>query len=90
MFVGKVAAVYNLMPEGIEVLMDDLARRVSEVIPDGVRIVKSQSKPFAYGLMVLEVTFLMNDVAGITDSLEAALQTVEGVQTVEPISVSLI
>jgi translation elongation factor EF-1beta len=32
----------------------------------------------------------MEDVAGITDNLEASLQTIEGVQTVEPVSVSLI
>jgi len=87
---GKVAAVYNLMPQDTDVSMEDMAKRIPEVVPQGVRIVKVQAKPFAFGLKVLEVTFLMEDIAGITDNLEASLQTIEGVQTVEPVSVSLI
>jgi elongation factor 1-beta len=87
---GKVAAVYNLMPQDTDVSMEGMAKRIPEVVPQGVRIVKVQAKPFAFGLKVLEVTFLMEDIAGITDNLEASLQTIEGVQTVEPVSVSLI
>lgn len=87
---GKVAAVYNLMPQDTDISMESMARRVPDVVPQGVRIVKIEAKPFAFGIKILEVTFLMEDVAGITDSLEASLQTIEGVQTVEPVSVSLI
>ncbi len=87
---GKVAAVYTLMPQDTEVSIEDIAKRIPDVVPKGVKIVKLEKKPFAFGLMILEATFLMEDVAGITDDLEASLQRVEGVQTVEPVSVSLI
>ena len=87
---GKVAAVYNLMPQDTDVSMEDVAKRIPEVMPKGVRIVRLETKPFAFGLKILEAGFLMEDAAGITDDLEASLQKIEGVQTVEPVSVSLI
>lgn len=87
---GKVAAVYNLLPQDSEVPLDEVAEKISGMIPGGVRIVKVETKPLAFGLKLLETTFLMDDVAGITDELEAALQKIEGVQSVEPVSVSLI
>ncbi len=87
---GKVAAVYNLMPEGTEVAMEGVAAKIPEIAPEGVKIVKMETKPFAFGLKVLVATFLLDDVEGIIDRLEASLQGIEGVQNVESVSVSLI
>jgi translation elongation factor aEF-1 beta len=87
---GRVAAVYNLMPQDADVSMEDVAKRIPDAVPKGIKIVKVEEKPFAFGLKILEATFLMEDVAGITDNLEASLQKIDGVQTVEPVSVSLI
>jgi elongation factor 1-beta len=87
---GKVAATYNLMPEGPEIDMEILKARMPGLVPEGVTILKSEVKPFAFGLKILDITFLMNDSEGIMDKLEEKLRAFEGIQGVESTQVTLV
>ncbi|MDH7509370.1 MAG: elongation factor 1-beta [Methanomassiliicoccales archaeon] len=87
---GKVAAVYNLMPDDISIPMEEIARKIAGVVPEGVEVAKIEVKPVAFGLKMLTATFVMADAEGIVDKLETALHAIKGIQSVEAISLTLI
>jgi elongation factor 1-beta len=87
---GKVAATYNLMPDGTSIDMEALKAKMPGIVPEGVTILKGEVKPFAFGLKVLDITFLMNDSEGIMDRLEEKLRSIEGIQGVESTQVTLV
>jgi len=87
---GRVAAIYNLMPEGPDVVIEEVKERIPSIIPDGIKVTDIQIKPLAFGLKILQVTFVMDDAEGMIDKLEEALKDLEGVQSIEAISVTLI
>ena len=87
---GKVAATYNLMPEGSTIDMEALKAKMPGFVPEGVTILKGEVKPFAFGLKILDITFLMSDSEGIMDRLEEKLRSIEGIQGVESTQVTLV
>lgn len=87
---GKVAAVYNLMPDDINIPMEEIAHTITKVIPGGVEVAKIEVKPVAFGLKMLTATFVMNDAEGVVDKLETALHEIKGIQSVEAVSLTLI
>jgi len=87
---GRVAASYNLMPEGPEVPVDEVRERIASIVPENVTVSDAQIKPLAFGLKIIQVTFIMDDAEGIVDRLEETLQGLEGIQNVETISITLI
>jgi len=87
---GKVAATFNVMPEDTSVDMEALKNKMPEIVPKGVTPYKAEVKPFAFGLKVLEITFLMDDTEGIMEQLEEKLRSIPGIQGVETTQVTLI
>jgi elongation factor 1-beta len=87
---GKVAAVYNMIPESPEVPPEEVMKAIPQVLPQGVQINNMVVKPFAFGLKIIEVTCVMDDVSGIIDKLEEALKTVPQVQSVDSVTITLI
>ncbi len=87
---GKVAATYTLMPDGPSIDMEALKAKMPGVVPEGVTVLKGEVKPFAFGLKVLDITFLMSDSEGIVDRLEEKLRSIEGIQGVESTQVTLV
>ena len=47
---GKVAAVYNMIPESPESPLEDIIKSIPGAIPEGVTINNVVVKPFAFGL----------------------------------------
>ncbi|MBI0583811.1 MAG: elongation factor 1-beta [Methanomassiliicoccus sp.] len=87
---GKVAAVYNMVPESPEINPEDIVKAIPSVLPDGVGVNNVVIKPFAFGLKIIEVTCIMDDAAGIIEKLEEALRSIPNVQSVENTMVTLI
>ncbi|HUV24792.1 MAG TPA: elongation factor 1-beta [Methanomassiliicoccales archaeon] len=87
---GKVAAAYNLMPEDPEYPIENITDAIPKAVPDGATLSGLEVKPLAFGLKVIEVTFIMDDTEGIIDRLEESLGKVPGVQNVETLSLTLI
>jgi elongation factor 1-beta len=87
---GKVAAVYNMIPESPEVPTEEVMRAIPKVLPQGVQVNNMVVKPFAFGLNIIEVTCVMDDTAGIIEKLEDALRSVPQVQSVDSVTITLI
>jgi elongation factor 1-beta len=87
---GKVAAVYNLVGESPETDMESIMAQLPKSVPQSVEIVNMNLKPFAFGLKIIEVTAVMNDVAGIIEQLEESLRSLPGIQNAENTQVTLI
>lgn len=87
---GKVAAVYNVVPESPEVNPEEVVKALPSVLPDGVGINSVKIKPFAFGLKIIEVTAIMDDASGIIEKLEEALRSIPQVQSVENTTITLI
>ena len=87
---GKVAAVYNVIPESPEVPVEDVMKAIPKVLPAGVELNNMVVKPFAFGLKIIEVTCIMDDTSGIIEKLEDALRTVPQVQGVDNVAITLV
>jgi len=88
--VGQVAAVHTLMSEDTEYNYEKLAKDMSNLVPKGVKVVRTDIKPLAFGLKMLEVTCIMLDGAGLVDELEKVYASIEGISNVEVKEVGLI
>ena len=87
---GKVAAVYNLIPESPEVPPEQVMKAVPTQVPQGVEVNNMVVKPFAFGLKIIEVTCIMDDTSGIIERLEEALKGIPQVQSVDSVTITLI
>ncbi len=87
---GDVAATYSLMPSDVESPIEKMREAIPGVIPEEVTVKNIEIKPLAFGLKILEVTFLMEDREGIIDRLEEALQSIEGVKNIDTVSMTLV
>ncbi len=87
---GKVAAVYNIIPESPEVPVEKIKAEIPKVVPRGVEVNKMDVKPFAFGLQIIEVTCIMDDAEGIIEKLEESLRSVPQVQSVDSVTITLI
>jgi elongation factor 1-beta len=87
---GKVAAVYNVIPESPEVPPEEVMKAIPKALPQGVEVNNMVVKPFAFGLKIIEVTCVMDDTQGIIEKLEEALKSVPQVQSVDSVTITLI
>lgn len=90
---GTVAIKFRVMPEGPEVDLEALGERVRATVEEaGAELHGIDIKPFAFGLKAMETTVMMPDKVGggISDKVEEALASIEGVQSVELLEMGLI
>jgi len=87
---GRVAVTYQLMPEETSFDMEALKAKIGEFVPKGAKVAKTEIKPFAYGLKILEIVCVMDDANNVTEQTEDMLRTIEGIQSVETTGVTLI
>lgn len=89
---GTVAIRYRLMPEGPEVDLSALESAIREAVTaNGADLHGIEVKPFAFGLMAMEMAVTMPDRGGGgPDAIEEVLGGLEGVQSVEVLEVGLL
>lgn len=82
---GRLIAVFRLMPEGVEVDIEGIKAEVKKVTPKGAELQGWQVKPVAFGLNALDVTLVMNDEQEdvSTDKIEEAYSGIPGVGSVQ-------
>lgn len=81
---GRLVAVFRLMPEDADVDLEKIKERVRSATPPEAVLQGWQVKPVAFGLKALDVTITMeDDEGGSTDQLEAAYSGIEGVGSVQ-------
>ena len=86
---GDVIVTYRIMPEGIEVPMDQLQDAVKKV-GQGAKRMEVVEQPFAFGLKVLIVKLIVADGSGLTDKIEEQLGKLPGVSSVECLELGLV
>jgi elongation factor 1-beta len=87
---GQVATVHDLTSEDTEFNYDHLAKEMQSKVPSGVKVVRTDIIPLAFGLNMLEVTCIMQDAEGIIEKLEDFFRSIEGISNVETKEVGLI
>lgn len=84
---GQIAAAYDLMPESTEVNLDEVIASLANVVPAGVKVLETQIKPVAFGLMKVYAGFLIDDSdEEVGGKLENALRSIPGIENVECVS----
>ena len=83
---GEVAAKLKIMPEGADVDMEKLKEAIKSALPEGARLHGFAEEPIAFGLKALMLAVILAEGVTGTEGLEAAIASVEGVQS-HPIAV---
>ena len=84
---GDVAIILKIMPESPEVDLEKLKVAIKEKYPGTQDIVED---PIGFGLVAIKVAIVIPDgTAGAADEAEAALASIEGVQSAEIVSLTL-
>ncbi len=87
---ARVIITLKIMPDGIDMNMDDLLERVKGAIPEGTDIRANEVIPVAFGLKALRMNVAREESMGGTDDIEAAISALDGVAQVEVEMVSRI
>ncbi len=83
---GSVALIVKVMPESPEVDLQALKAAIIEKVPS-VKDIKED--PIGFGLKALKVVVVVNDAGGESDSVEAAIQSLPGVERAEIVELTL-
>jgi elongation factor 1-beta len=87
---GEVALQYRVLPEGLEVNLDELLGSITDALPEGALLKASEKKPLAFGLQALHVLVVLDDKKGGAETVESAIAAVAGVQSVEIVQMGLL
>lgn len=80
---ARVVITLRIMPEDIDVDLEDLLERVKHVIPDGTDVRATEITPVAFGLKALRMNVARDEAMGGTDDIESAIGALAGVAQVE-------
>jgi elongation factor 1-beta len=80
---ARVVMTMKIMPDGVEIDLDELIERIKNVIPEGTDIGAIETQPVAFGLKAIRMNLVRDESMGGTDDLEQAISAVEDVAQVE-------
>ncbi|TFG28887.1 elongation factor 1-beta [Candidatus Thorarchaeota archaeon] len=80
---ARVVMTMKIMPDGVEIDLDDLLEKIKGVVPEGTDVGAVETQPIAFGLMAIRMNLVRDESLGGTDDIEAAISAVEGVAQVE-------
>jgi elongation factor 1-beta len=83
---GNVEMIIKIMPESPDIDLAAMTATIREKIPQTKDV---KEEPIGFGLSALKVLVVVPDEAGRTDEVEATLNAVEGVESIEVIHTSL-
>jgi elongation factor 1-beta len=80
---ARVVITLRIMPEDVDVDLDELLRRIRKSVPKGTDVRASEVVPIAFGLKALRLNVARDESLGGTDDIESAIVALEGVAQVE-------
>ena len=80
---AQLLLVCKILPEGIEVNLDELPAKIAQRLPDEISTRNHQKEPLAFGLYFLKIEFIMEDAGGLLDKLEEIVRSTPGVSEFE-------
>ncbi|MHA2602374.1 MAG: elongation factor 1-beta [Candidatus Thorarchaeota archaeon SMTZ1-83] len=76
---ARVVVTLKIMPEDVDVDLENLLERIKTTIPDGTDVRATEVVPVAFGLKALRMNVAREESMGGTDDIEAAIGSLEGV-----------
>lgn len=84
---GEVVATVKLMPEGPDIDLEQVKINVQTVVDEAAELHKIEEEPIAFGLVALNVMFIVDDGEGGTEVVEEKLSQIPGVSNIEVMDV---
>ncbi|MEA2054667.1 MAG: elongation factor 1-beta [Candidatus Thermoplasmatota archaeon] len=78
---GEVGITIKIMPDGMNIDLENLKERVVETIPGGIKVTNTEIVPIAFGLKALVLDMIMGDES--PDELVDRISSAEGVARAE-------
>ncbi|MBS7611371.1 elongation factor 1-beta [Candidatus Bathyarchaeota archaeon] len=85
---ARVLVKLRIFPESIDLDLKELAKHISEHLPENSRIEGVGEEPIAFGLNALLLLISMPDEEGFMNEVEEAIRATQGVNEIQIISVS--
>ncbi|MBN2228038.1 MAG: elongation factor 1-beta [Candidatus Thorarchaeota archaeon] len=80
---ARVVMTIKVMPDGVDIDLDDLLERIKSAVPEGTDIGATETQPVAFGLKAIRMNLAREESMGGTDDIETAISAIEGVSQVE-------
>jgi len=84
---GEVVATVKLMPESPDVDLEQMKIDVQNAVSEDAELHKIDEEPIAFGLVALNVMFIIDDGEGGTEIVEEKLAKLPNVNSVEVVDV---
>ncbi len=85
---AQLLLLVKILPTGVEIDLDQVAKKIKEALKDGITLRKYTKEPLAFGLYFIKGEFILYDREGQMDALESVVRSVEGVSELEVLNMS--
>ncbi|MBC7115357.1 MAG: elongation factor 1-beta [Archaeoglobi archaeon] len=85
---GEVLARIKIMPEGAEINLEELKKKIEEGMPQGAKLQRVSEEPVAFGLKALVADVIVDDAEGGTDKIEDFISSLDGVSSIQIVSLT--
>ena len=85
---ATVLATFRIMPESVDVGLDEIELRAREAILEfGGEVGNTEKEPIAFGLVSLKIVVVLDENKSNLDPLEEKLRAIHGVASAEVVDV---
>ena len=85
---AQLLLLVKILPTGVEIDLDQVAKKIKEALKDGITLRKYTKEPLAFGLYFIKGEFILDDREGQMDKLESVIRSVEGVSELQVLNMS--
>ncbi|MCH7968515.1 MAG: elongation factor 1-beta [Thaumarchaeota archaeon] len=85
---AQLLLLVKILPTGVEIDLDQMAKKIKESLKDGITLRKYTKEPLAFGIYFIKGEFILEDREGQMDTLESVIRSVEGVSELEVLNMS--